>query len=138
MNFGDFGTIEMQMLWLSIALGVAQLVLAVLFSLSARGLPWGAGNRDEPAPPMSTMGARVERAFRNYLETFALFAAAVLMANAMGKHTAMSALGAEIYFWSRAIYVPVYAAGIPFVRTVLWIASIVGIGMVMRGVFPGM
>ena len=138
MNFGDFGTIELRMLWLSIALGVIQLVLAVLFSLSARGLPWGAGNRDDAAPAMSKMGARVERAFKNYLETFALFAAAVLMANAMGKHTAMSALGAEIYFWSRVAYVPVYAAGIPYVRTVLWIASIVGIGMVMRAVFPGM
>jgi len=138
MNFGDFGTIEMQMLWLSIALGIVQLILAVLFSLAARGLPWGAGNRDEPAPPMGKMGARVERAFKNYLETFALFAAAVLMANAMGKHSPISALGAQIYFWSRAAYVPIYAAGIPFVRTLLWIASIVGIGMVMRGIFPGM
>jgi uncharacterized MAPEG superfamily protein len=138
MNFGDFGTIEMQVLWLSIALGVVQLVLAVLFSLAARGLPWGAGNRDEAAPPLGKMGARVERAFKNYLETFALFAAAVLMANAMGKHTPSSALGAEIYFWSRVAYVPVYAAGIPYLRTLLWIASIVGIGMVMRGIFPGM
>ena len=138
MNFGEFGSVEMQMLWLSIALGIVQLLLAVLFSLAARGLPWGAGARDEAAPPMGKMGGRIERAFRNFLETFVFFAAAVLMANAMGKHTPMSALGAEIYFWSRAAYVPVYAAGIPFVRTLLWIASIVGIGMVMRGIFPGM
>jgi uncharacterized MAPEG superfamily protein len=138
MNFGDFNTTEMRMLWLSIALGLAQLLLAVLFSLSARGLPWGAGARDEPAPPLSRIGARIERAFRNFLETFVFFAAAVLMANAMGRSTPMSALGAQIYFWSRLAYLPVYAAGIPFVRTVLWIASLVGIGMIMRGVFPGM
>ena len=138
MNFGNFGSVEMQMLWMSIYLGIAQLVLAVLFSLSSRGLPWGAGNRDEEAPPMSKMGGRVERAFRNFLETFAFFAAAVLMANAMGKHSATSALGAEIYFWTRLVYLPVYAIGIPFVRTALWIASLVGIGMVMRGIWPGM
>jgi uncharacterized MAPEG superfamily protein len=138
MDFGDFNTVEMRMLWLSIALGLVQLLLAVLFSLGARGLPWGAGARDEPAPPLSKIGGRVERAFKNFLETFVFFAAAVLMANAMGKHTAMSALGAEIFFWSRVAYVPVYAAGIPFVRTVLWIASLVGIGMVLRGIFPGM
>jgi uncharacterized MAPEG superfamily protein len=138
MNFGNFGSVEMQMLWMSIYLGIAQLVLAVLFSLSSRGLPWGAGNRDEAAPPMSKMGGRVERAFRNFLETFAFFAAAVLMANAMGKHSATSALGAEIYFWTRLVYLPVYAIGIPFVRTALWIASLVGIGMVMRGIYPGM
>jgi uncharacterized MAPEG superfamily protein len=138
MNFGDFGSVEMQMLWLSIALGIVQLLLAVMFSLAARGLPWGAGARDEAAPPMGKLGARIERAFKNYLETFVFFAAAVLMANALGKHTAMSALGAQIYFWSRVAYVPTYAAGIPFLRTLLWIASIVGIAMVMRGVWPGM
>lgn len=138
MNFGDFNTIEMRMLWLSIALGLVQLLLAVLFSLSARGLPWGAGARDEPAPPLGKVGGRIERAFKNFLETFVFFAAAVLMANAMGRNTPMSALGAEIYFWSRLAYLPVYAAGIPFVRTLLWIVSLIGIGMVMRGIFPGM
>src|SRR6185295_16298353 len=132
MNFGDFGSVKMQMLWLSILLGIVQLLLAVLFALAARGLPWGAGARDEPAVPMSKTGARIERAYKNFLETFVFFAAAVLMANAMGKHTAMSALGAQIYFWSRVLYVPDYALGIPFVRTAIWIASLVGIGLVLR------
>lgn len=138
MDFGNFGSVEMQMLWLSICLGIVQLLLAVMFSLSARGLPWGAGARDEPAPPMSKVGGRVERAFRNFLETFVFFTAAVLMANAMGKHTATSALGAQIFFWSRVAYVPAYALGIPYLRTLLWAASLVGIGMVMRGIWPGM
>ena len=66
------------------------------------------------------------------------FTAAVLMANAMGKHTATSALGAQIFFWSRVAYVPAYALGIPYLRTLLWAASLVGIGMVMRGIWPGM
>jgi uncharacterized MAPEG superfamily protein len=138
MNFGDFGSGELQMLWLSIVLGIVQLLLAVLFSLAARGLPWGASARDEAAPPMGKIGARIERAFKNFLETFVFFAAAVLMANAMNKHTDSSALGAQIYFWSRLAYVPVYALGIPFLRTALWIASLVGVGMVMRGIWPGM
>ena len=138
MNFGDFGSVEMQMLWLSIVLGIVQLVLAVLFSLAARGLPWGAGARDETAAPMGKMGGRIERAFKNFLETFVLFAAAVLMANAMGKHTPMSVQGAEIYFWSRLAYVPVYALGIPFVRTAIWFASLIGIGMVLGAVLPAM
>ena len=138
MNFGNFSSVEMQMLWLSIALGIVQLVLAVLFALGSRGLAWGASARDEPAPTMGKVGSRIQRAFTNYLETFAFFAAAVLMANAVGKHSEMSAWGAQIYFWSRVAYVPVYALGIAFVRTALWIASIVGIGMVMRGFLPGM
>ena len=133
-----FGSVEMQMLWLSIYLGIAQLLLATLFSVGHRGLPWGVGARDEAAPPLGRFGGRAERAFRNFLETFVFFAAAVLLANALGKHSPSAALGAQIYFWSRVAYVPVYIMGIPFLRTLIWAASLVGIGMVMRGIWPGM
>ncbi len=138
MNPTTFGSVEMEMLWLSVVLGVLQLLLATLFSVGARGLPWGVGARDEPAPPLGTVGGRFERAFRNFLETFVFFLGAVLMANALGKHTASSALGAQLYFWSRLVYLPVYALGIPFLRTVIWAASLIGIGMVMRGIWPGL
>ena len=133
-----FGSVEMQMLWLSIYLGIAQLLLATLFSVGGRGLPWGVGARDETAPPLGRFGGRAERAFRNFLETFVFFAAAVLLANALGKHSPNAALGAQIYFWSRVAYVPVYIMGVPFLRTLIWAASLVGIGMVVRGIWPGM
>ena len=87
---------------------------------------------------MGKTGARVERAFKNFLETFVVFLGAVLLANALNKHTASTALGAQIFFWSRLGYLPVYALGIPYLRTLLWVASLVGIGMVMRGIWPGM
>ena len=138
MNFGAFGSVEMEMLWLSIVLGIAQLLLATLFSVGGRGLPWGVSARDEAAPSLGKMGGRAERAFKNFLETFVFFLGAVLIANALDKHTAMSALGAQIYFWSRLAYVPAYLFAIPFLRTLIWAASLVGIGMVMRGVWPGM
>ncbi|MEI9996240.1 MAG: MAPEG family protein [Rhizomicrobium sp.] len=138
MTPGTFGSVEMEMLWLSIVLGLLQLILAVLFSVSGRGLPWGAGPRDEPTPPLGRVGGRVERAFRNFLETFVFFLGAVLLANALGKHTATGALGAQLYFWSRVAYVPAYIFAVPFLRTLLWTASLIGIGMVMRGVWPGM
>ncbi len=138
MNSSAFGTVELQMLWLSIALGIVQLLLATLFSVGRRGLPWGVGARDEPAPPLGKFGGRIERAFKNFLETFVFFLGAVLIAQALNKHTASSALGAQVFFWSRLGYLPVYALGIPFLRTLLWVASLVGIGMVMRGIWPGM
>jgi uncharacterized MAPEG superfamily protein len=40
-------------------------------------------------------------------------------------------MGAQIYFWARLIYVPVYAAGIPVVRTLIWAVSIAGLVMVL-------
>ncbi len=138
MDAGLFGSVEMRMLFWSTVLGIVQLLLATMFSVGKRGLPWGVGPRDEPAPPLGKFGGRIERAFRNFLETFVFFLGAVLIANALNKHTASSALGAQIFFWSRLAYLPVYALGVPFLRTALWVASLVGIGMVMRGVWPGM
>ena len=72
-------------------------------------------------------------AFGNFRETFVYFATAVLVVTLMNKTNAHTALGAQIYFWSRLIYVPVYAAGIPVVRTVIWTASIIGLVMVLLG-----
>jgi uncharacterized MAPEG superfamily protein len=138
MDATAFGSVEMQMLWLSIVLGIFQLLLAALFSVSARGLPWGVGARDEPAAPLGTFGGRIERAFKNFLETFVFFLGAVLMVQVLDKHTPSTALGAQLFFWARLAYLPAYALGIPWVRTLLWAAALVGIGMVMRGIWPGM
>jgi uncharacterized MAPEG superfamily protein len=77
--------------------------------------------------------ARLQRAFGNYRETFVYFATAVLVVSLLNKTNATTALGAQLYFWSRLIYIPVYAAGIAVVRTLIWTASIVGLVMVLLG-----
>ena len=134
----DFGSTEMEMLWLSIVLGIVQLLVATLLSVSSRGMPWGVSARDTNAPPMGLRGARIERAYRNFIETFPFFAAAVLIVQVLNKHTPSTVIGAQVYFWSRLIYVPAYALGVPYLRTIVWVTSLIGIGMVMRGVWPGM
>ena len=60
---------------------------------------------------------------------------AVLLLHATGKANAQSALGAQLYFWARVVYVPAYAVGIPFLRTVVWGAALVGIVMVLLPLF---
>jgi uncharacterized MAPEG superfamily protein len=134
---GTFSSTDIEFLWASIALGLAQLLLATLFSVGTRGLPWGVGPRDEAAPPLNTFGGRAERAFKNFLETFPFFLGAVFVAVTMGKTNAMTALGAELYFWGRLAYLPAYLFGVPFVRTLLWAASLAGIVLVLiYGVWP--
>lgn len=134
---GTFSSVDIQMLWLSIALGLGQLVLATLFSVGTRGLPWGVGARDEAAPPLGPMGGRAERAFKNFLETFVFFLGAVFVATTMGKTNSWTALGAQIYFWARLAYLPAYLFAIPFVRTLLWGASVAGIVLILiYGVWP--
>lgn len=134
---GAMDSVAMQMLWWSVVLGLVQLVVATLPSAMARGFTWAAGPRDEPGAPLGKIGGRLERAFRNFLETFVFFVAAVLMAEVLGRHSANIALGAQIFFWARVAYVPAYAAGIPFLRTLLWGVSVVGIVMVLAGVYSG-
>ena len=128
---------EMQILFCAVALGLIQLVLAAAASVAARGLPWAAGPRDEPGAMLGKIGGRLERAYKNFLETFPFFAAAVLVANGLDKHTAMSVLGAQIYIWARLLYVPAYAIAIPYTRTLVWTASLVGILLVMSAIWPG-
>jgi uncharacterized MAPEG superfamily protein len=136
MNSSNFVSVEMQMLWLSILLGLVQVVLPVLFAFGRT--MWAMGPRDEAGPPSTRIGARLERALKNFLETFVFFAAAVLILQLTGKHTANSALGAQLYFWARLAYVPTYAAGVPYLRTLVWAVSLVGIVLVFLAAHPGM
>jgi uncharacterized MAPEG superfamily protein len=114
-----------------------QLVLATLFSVAQRGFPWGVGARDAEPKPLGKVGARFERVVRNFAETFVFFAGAVLLVQILNRHSASSAIGAQVYFWARLAYVPAYGFGIPFVRTAFWGASLVGIVMVLTAVWPG-
>jgi uncharacterized MAPEG superfamily protein len=61
------------------------------------------------------------------LETFPLFAAVVLAARATGTHDALTGLGAQLSFWARVAYVPLYAAGVPVVRSLVWNVATIGI-----------
>ena len=125
------GSIEIQMLCWSVVLGLGQLAVATLGGLVDQGLPYNISSRDLPPPSITRITARLQRAFGNFRETFVYFAVAVLVVTTMVKNTPTSALGAQLYFWSRVAYVPVYAAGIPVLRTLIWAASIAGLVMVL-------
>jgi uncharacterized MAPEG superfamily protein len=132
------GSVEMQILFCAVALGIVQLLIAILASVGGRGLPWGIGPRDEGRPTLGKFGGRLERAYKNFLETFPFFAVGVLLAHALGKSTHNSVIGAQIYIWARVLYIPAYVFAIPFLRTLLWTASLAGILMVLSAIWPGM
>ncbi|CAM5346976.1 MAPEG family protein [Rhodanobacter lindaniclasticus] len=124
-------TTELCMLLWSVVLGLVQIALAATCSVGQRGLGWAASARDEVKPPLGGIGGRLDRARANFLETFPLFAAAVLAAHLLQRHDALTVLGAQLYFWARVAYLPVYAAGIPYLRTAIWAVSIAGIALVL-------
>jgi uncharacterized MAPEG superfamily protein len=124
-------TIELQMLALSIVLGLVQIVMASHAASLQRGYKWTASSRDAPVPPLSGIAGRLERALRNYGETFSLFAAAVLIAHVAGRHGAMPEWGVQLYFWGRLAYLVCYAAGIFLVRSLFWNVATAGILLVL-------
>ena len=123
--------VELQMLVWSIVLGLVQMIIAVSGLIGKRGLGWAASARDAQLPPVVGATARLNRASANFLETFVFFVAAVLAGYVLQRHSAMTALGAQLYFWARLVYVPIYALGIPYLRTLVWTVSIVGIVLLL-------
>ncbi|MEO7062778.1 MAG: MAPEG family protein [Dokdonella sp.] len=119
-------SIELKVLTWSIILGLVHVLIAAALSTRQRGLTWNVGARNGAPRPLTGVAARVDRASRNFLETFAFFAAAVLAVVIAQKTSPATALGAQIYFWARLAYLPVYAAGIPYLRTLIWAVSLWG------------
>jgi uncharacterized MAPEG superfamily protein len=89
------------------------------------------GARDGEMPPLSPVAERLKRAQDNLFETLPIFIAAVLIVHVAGRESAQTALGAQIYLAGRVAYVPLYAFGVPVLRSLVWIVSIAGLGMVV-------
>lgn len=121
-------SVELQYLIFSIFLVLIQLVTQVGAGFLANGLMGLAGSRDDEVLSEG-IGGRFERAYYNMLETFPVFAALVLIIQVTESWTATSAFAVQLYFWARVIYLPFYIIGIPFLRTVAWLASALGILM---------
>jgi len=127
--------VELQVLSWSIVLGLVYVAFATTLSTQQRGLGWNASNRDGDATPLTGAAARADRASRNFMETFVFFAAAVLAVVLAQRSNAHTVLGAQLYFWARVVYLPVYAIGIPYLRTLVWATSVVGIVFVLGALF---
>ncbi|ANW05576.1 MAPEG family protein [Bradyrhizobium icense] len=124
-------TLEFKMLGLSILLGLVQIVLASHAASLQRGYMWTASARDEAVPALTGLAGRLDRALRNFIETFPLFAAAVLIAHISGRHGWMTEWGAQLYFGARVAYVALYAAGIFLLRSLVWNVATLGIVLIL-------
>jgi uncharacterized MAPEG superfamily protein len=87
------------------------------------------GNRDHvPAP--SPLAARADRAAKNLVENMPIFIAVVLAARFAGAPPEAIAPWAHLFVWARVVYLAVYLAGVPYLRTLVFGASIAGIAMI--------
>ncbi len=96
------------------------------------GLGWNMGARDEDLPPLNPLAGRLARAQANFFETFPIMVAAVLIVGAAGLTDSQTALGAWLWLGGRVAYLPLYALGVPYLRSLAWVVSLVGIVMVLK------
>lgn len=127
-------SVEFWCLFLAMVLALVHLT-AASFSFKAQvGNRYTVGPRDEDLRP-SGLAGRLDRAQRNFLETFPVFVAAVLMVHLLGRADWLSASGAAMYVGGRVMFLPLYAAGLPWVRSFSWNLATLGLVMVMAQVF---
>lgn len=123
-------TVELQLLVWSTVLALIQMLVALSAAIAQVGFLRLVGNR-ESLPALEGWAGRAHRAHWNMLESLTIFAALVLVAQVAGKSNAMTALGAQMFFWSRLAYAPIYVIGIPRLRSAVWGVSFAGLVQIL-------
>jgi uncharacterized MAPEG superfamily protein len=121
-------TTELTLLGWSVVLFVAYMVAQATPALLEQGPAFNAGPRDNP-PPLGIMAGRGKRAFENFKETYPLFIALALGLALTGRGGGEAATGAWLWFGGRIVYLPLYLAGVPWLRTLAYAVSVVGLAM---------
>jgi len=122
-------SVELKLLIWSVGLTVAQMLVATFGAIQQFGLRALAGNREDMPRPTGWVG-RATRAHHNMLENLVLFAVLVVSASIMERINAMTALGAELFFWGRVAYSVIYIAGVPWLRTAAFLTSVAGLVLI--------
>jgi uncharacterized MAPEG superfamily protein len=124
-------TIELTVLAWGCLLALVHILAAAHVRTRQYGTKWNMGPRDEDLPPPTPLVGRFTRAQANFFETFPIAIAAILIIHAAHLETRWTALGALVWLAARAIYLPLYALGVPVVRSLAFTASLVGLVMIL-------
>ncbi|MBU1176493.1 MAG: MAPEG family protein [Alphaproteobacteria bacterium] len=91
------------------------------------------GARDT-MPAAGPLSGRAERALRNFLETFPVFVALVVVVELAGRSDMLTQWGAGLYVGMRVLYLPLYLAGVRWLRTFSWNLATTGLALMIIGI----
>lgn len=129
--------IELKILALGALLLFIHIFTATRFKTAQYGRKWNVSARDEKLAPPNAMTGRTMRAQANFEETFPIAIVALLGVVLANRTSASTALGGWIWLGARVVYLPLYAAGIPVIRTLVYTISLVGLAMVLWPLLAG-
>ena len=122
-------SLDLKYLLFAVLLTFVQVLIAAASANQAVGLPTLAGNR-EGMGELAGFAGRARRAHLNMIENMVLFTALVLVAVVAKKSNGMTEMGALVFFWARLVYAVIYLLGLPWLRTVAWAVSVIGMIMI--------
>lgn len=123
--------VELRILAFGAVLLLVHIIAAVQVKTKQYGRKWNVGARDDALPPLNPLAGRLARAQANFLETLPIAIVALVGVVLADRTSAATALGGWIWLGARIVYLPLYAAGVPVVRTLVWAVSVFGLIMVL-------
>jgi uncharacterized MAPEG superfamily protein len=129
--------VELKIAALGALLLFVHVFVATRFKTAQYGRKWNVGARDEALPEPNPLTGRTMRAQANFQETFPIAIVALLGVVIAERTSQWTALGGWIWLGARVAYLPLYAAGVPGVRTVVWTIGTIGLGMVIWPLLAG-
>ncbi|QRM53434.1 MAPEG family protein [Sinorhizobium sp. BG8] len=116
--------------WSAVLLFV-HIVLQAMLSTRELGSAWNAGPRDGDRRPVGILAGRAERAAANFRETYPAFVGLALTLVIVGDRSGWGLAGALVWFVGRIVYLPLYLAGVPYVRSLVWTLAAAGLLMMV-------
>ena len=126
-------SLELTLLVWSVPLLFAHILVQLILLQRDLGRDYNTGPRDEKRE-LGVFAGRAERALRNYLETWPAFIALALAAGLLGISEGLTQWGAGLYFGFRLAYLPLYLAGIPYIRSAAFAGASVGLLLMFIGI----
>ena len=124
--------IELTLLGWSVLILLVHINLQSGLAIRDQGLGFNAGARDgEPPRPLGAVAARAKRALANFGETWPAFIALAVGLAVTGRTGGLGATGAWLWFGARLVYIPLYLLGVPYLRTLCFGVSLVGLIMML-------
>jgi uncharacterized MAPEG superfamily protein len=128
---GIGATTELQLVGWSVLLLLAHIALQGAWATANLGVGYNLSARDDDRKPSGVMVSRLKRALSNFLETYPAFIALALALVVGGKSGGLGATGAIVWLVCRVVYLPLYAFGVPALRTLAWTGSLIGLLMML-------
>ena len=119
------------LLCLSVILLLFHILLQGMLATRELGSAWNAGPRDEAREPQGILPGRAARASRNFQETYPAFVGLLLGLAFLGAASGLGVAGGWLWLIARIAYIPLYLAGVPYIRSLAWLVSVVGLVIMM-------